>query len=84
MSKLVNVFERNKEPLKCFNIHDENKTNSKVKCMGDSLVKNAFDLMMSQKGSNKKCKTPKGKSLKRLEPRKPTSNQKKIDLWAKK
>ena len=84
VSKLVNIFERNKEPLDCFDIHDKDKTSSTGKCVGESLVRNAFDLMMSQRGSNTKCKTPKGKNLKRLEPRKPTSNKKKIDQWARK
>ena len=84
VSKLINVFERNKDPLDCFNVTDIKKTVSDQKCIKEGLVRNAFELLMLQKGDNNKSKTPKGKSVKRLENKKTTSSQKRIDDWVRK
>ena len=84
VSKLINVFEQNRDGLNCFNVKDTKKTVSDQNCIREGLVRNAFELLMLQKGDNTKSRTPKRKNVKRLEHGKTTSSQKKIDKWVKK
>jgi len=80
---LIDVFERNQDGLNCVDVKDTKKTVSDQKCIREGLVRNAFELLMLQKGDNTKSRTPKGKNVKRLENGKTTSSQKKIDKWVR-
>ena len=60
VSKIINTFERNPESINCFKQNDDKTIESDRKCIKEGLVRNAFDLLMLQKGVDSKSKTPEG------------------------
>ena len=78
VSKLKRHFERNQsESL----INHEKISEKDLNCIKSGSVKNAFDLLMLNKGGDTPSKTPRKKCVKRLEKRQITSGQKKLDNW---
>ena len=85
VSKLIDSFEQNLESVNCLTYKNDKNIEFDQKCIKKGIVKNAFDLLMLKKGAEQKCKTPRKKSVKRLESRKTTpSQQKRIDKWVRK
>lgn len=84
VSKLINIFERKPQSMNCLESNSELLKKSDTNCIKEGSVKNAFELLMLQNGTDCKARTPKGKSIKRLDQRKTTSSQKKISTWVKK
>ena len=84
VSKFINAFERKPESMNCFESNNEILKKSDTKCIKEGSVRNAFEILMLQKGVDYKTKTTKGKSIKCLDQRKTTFSQKKIGMWVKK
>ena len=79
--KLRKHFEQNQTD----SLIDRDKISGKdLGCIKSGSVKNAFDLLMLNKGGDTPSKTPRKKNLKRLDKRQITSGQKKLDNWVEK
>ena len=69
--------------MNCFTVRHKNKTENDLNNVKEGAVKDAFQTLMLRRGAESKIRTPKGKNVKRLESRKTTSSQKKMDYWVR-
>ena len=81
VTKLKRHFEQNQNDSL---INRDTISEKDLSCIKSGSVKNAFELLMLNKGGDTPSKTPRKKNLKRLDKRQITSGQKKLDNWVEK
>ena len=86
VSKLIQSFE--KQSVECVKVsHNLCKNDDmSLNCIKKGLVRDAYDLLMTQKGDGTPTpiKTPRRRNIKRLDKKKIASDQKKISEWVRK